>query len=197
MLATVAGGPAPSAAESAAIDEPGLVAAGEAAAAAEKARDEAAAALAEAEAELEAKRLELRAADVDADPDADPAVAPLQDTVDQAATALADAEDAYTAEMRAALDRWEAAVPDGLWAHLVTFERARRILAALEGTEPAGLAAAVTTAEEALHDALVAEAKAVRTVDFLRAAAARRRERLEITETIQERRAASAVRGDR
>lgn len=197
LLARVADGPKPTGAEAAAVTAEDLVTAGEAAVAAEKARDEARSALAAAEEALEAKRLELKAADIDADPDADPAVTPLQKQVDQAEDALTDAEDAYTEEMRADLDAWEAAVPDGLWADLLSFERARRILDALEKTKPDALAAKIATDEEALVDALTAEARTLRKVDFLRAQAERRKERLHVTETIQDRRAAAAVRGDR
>jgi hypothetical protein len=195
-FAAVAGQPPLTAAERAAIAEPGRVAAGEAALPLEKARDDARAALAAKRVELADKTLELLAADIDEELPAHPDIVALEDEVAALESDLDDAETALTPAMRADLDDWEAAVPDAPWGNLLAFEQAKRRLAELAALDPADLEAAVVAAEAALVTALEADGKRRRTLDFLRGAAAGSRRRNDVTVAVQDRRALGAVRGD-
>ena len=195
LLAQVRDSPEPTAAEAAALADPERVAAGEEAVDLEKTRDDARAAFAAKQAELDKKRLEVQAADVEADPDDDLAVQALLLEVGTLADQLQDAEDALE-PARAALDDWEATVPETVWASVQAFERARRLLAELAATDPADLLTALDAAETALADALAADAKARRTLETLTAAAAERQDRADVAAALRDRRLAGAVRGD-
>jgi hypothetical protein len=197
VFGAIVASPPLTAAEKAAIAEPGRVAKGEAAVPKEKDRDGKRDDLAARRAALEEKKLELLAANIDEDlpnhPDVKALVAAIAtlENVD-----LPKAEGDFTPAMRADLDDWEAAVPDNAWANLLSFEQAKRQLAALAAADPAALETAVTNAETALAAALGADLKRRRTLAFLRAAAAGNRRRNDVTLAVQDRRALGAVRGD-
>lgn len=149
------------------INDTTLVTDGTTAAAAEKTRDEARAELEAKQAALDQAILAAKTADIDADPGADTDVQTATGERDTAQGALDAAETAYTAEMKADLDAWEAAVPDETWRLLDEFEESAAILNELASTDPASLTAGLEAAETAYADALEAEDKKIRTQRFL------------------------------
>lgn len=178
------------------IEDAALQARREAAADAEKDRDEARAAVEATQAELEAKVLEVRAGDVDADPAADPAVTALQGELATLQTALDGKEAAFTPAMRDALDEWEASVPDPIWQNQAAFEGAKKVLGEMQTAAPAALVAALGTTQGTLVAALLAEDKGARTRRLLEAAARQAAERLARAREAQPQRFLGALRGD-
>ncbi len=171
----------------------------EAAADAEKARDDA---LTEVELKataLATKRVEVEAGDIDAEVDSDPAVIDLANQLQTAKTTLTAAEASFTTEMRQVLDRWEAAVPEPIWANLVSFGQAEATLKSLKtpSPTPTAMKTAVTNAESALLAALLEQDKNQRTSEHLSTTINSYRHALELSRGQQARRTHSAVAGDR
>lgn len=195
LLAGIAASRQLTAAEKAAIAAAG--ADGADAALLEAARDEKAAALAKKEADLAAKKLELLAANVDADVDADPAVVLLQGEADDLADELDTAQGNFKPADRAALDAWEAAVPDFVWSNLAAFERASYLLLDLAGLDYPGFGNALGTREDQLVTALKNADKSRRTRETLLGRVAGSRPAAEVAAAFLDRREAAALRGDR
>lgn len=195
LLAGIAASRPLTAAEKAAIAAAGTD--GADAALLEAARDEAAAKLARKRADLEAKKLELLAADVDADVDADPAVTLLQGQVNTLAGELATAQGNFTEADGKALDTWEAAVPDFVWANLAAFERASALLLELTTLDYPGLGTALENREDQLVTAVKNADKSRRTRETLLGRVAGSRPAAEVAAAFLDRREAAALRGDR
>jgi hypothetical protein len=196
VLEAIPDAPALTDAEVARITDTDIVKAGKAAAAKESARDTARTNREKAAAALEKAILAARAADVDTDPATVQAVKDKQKDFDDAAGPLATAETAYTAQMRADLDRWEATVPDATWRLLADFEEAKATLDRLKQSDPAALATAATAQEGNLVTALLAASKTGRTQSVLVLAAARSESRLAAAANSATARRFSAIRGD-
>jgi hypothetical protein len=196
ILAAIPDAPPQTDAEVARITDPDIVKAGKAAATKESARDTARVNRDKAAAALEKAILAARASDVDADPATVQAVKDRQKDFDDSAAPLATAETAYTGQMRADLDRWEATVPDATWRLLADFEDAKATLDRLKASDPAALATAATTTEGSLVTALLAASKSGRTQSVLVLAAARSESRLAAAANSATARRFSAIRGD-
>lgn len=95
------------------------------------------------------------------------------------------------------LDLWEASLPDGEYALAAAYGEAIDALTRLGAVVPADLASRCDDAEQALVDALVAEAKASRSTQFLRDAAAEQADLAARLRTLSRDTIASSVRGDR
>lgn len=119
------------------------------------------------ELDMEAARFAALAADVDADPEADAAVAALRDELADLEAELAPAATAHTTAFAAALDTWEAAVPDHVWANLQALDRALELLGLVADSDRAPLVAELTTSETALISALAADDRARRLTTYL------------------------------
>ena len=175
---------------------------GETAADEEKKRDDARAALRAAQTALDIAVVKAKLADVDkaadleADPGSDPTLKPLVDTRNQAKTDLDAAEAAFTPDMRADLDAWEAAVPDDTWGLLADFEEASEIIDSVGGIDFASAKTRRDTAEQALVDAYVAAEKSERARKLANAEQTRLSSVLKFELDNQARRLAGALRGD-
>jgi hypothetical protein len=175
---------------------------GEPAAAEEKKRDDARAKLQADEAALEEAVLKAKigdidkAAAIDANPASDTTLAPLVTAQATSAAALATAEAAFTALMKADLQTWESAVPDDTWALLADFEEASEILTAVANADPAAMKSARDAAEKSYVDARIAEQKAARAKRFAVAEQARLAAPLKFESENQSRRVMAALRGD-
>jgi hypothetical protein len=196
VLEAIPDAPALTDAEVARITDADIVKAGKAAADKESARDTARTNREKGAAALEKAILAARAVDVDIDPATVQAVKDKQKDFDDTAVPLATAEIAYTAQMRADLDRWEATVPDATWRVLADFEDARATLDRLKQSDPTALASAATTQEGNLVTALLAASKTGRTQSVLVLAAARSESRLGAAANSAAARRFSAIRGD-
>lgn len=138
--------------ESTEINDPALAAAAGTALTDEAVLTAAQQALAEAEAALELAVADALIADPYADPSADAAVQTAQTDRDNAANAVTGA--ALDDADREALDRWEVAVPDVIWANLLAYDAAVADLQALADAVPNDLVDAVDAAEGLLAQAL-------------------------------------------
>lgn len=121
------------------------------------------------ELELEAARFAARAADVDADPEADADVIDRRDELAQLEADLGAITAAHTAEFAAALDTWEAAVPDLIWANLQAFDQALALLDTVANSDRAPLLTALADSETALIEALETDDSATRLAAYLAA----------------------------
>jgi len=195
-LSGIVASPALDGADAAEITDAGQLADRQAAKDAEKARDDKAAELAAKRAELAKKILDLKAADVDVDLDADTDVQDLRDDVSDLEGELGTAETAFTADLRATLDGWEAAVPDPIWANLLAFLQASDALNALKDLDPATLTTDLATAEDALVTALTTADKAERSAAYLAGESALRHRGADVAASFLDRRQEDAVRGD-
>ena len=108
-----------------------------------------------------------------------PDIAAKQTARDTAQTEFDDAQLAYTADMRTALDTWEAAVPDATWRLLADFEEAHATLLSL-AVDPAALKTALTQAETNLANALDNVDKSELALRAREEAEARRAARVEL-----------------
>jgi chromosome segregation ATPase len=178
------------------IEDAALQADREAAADAEKERDEARAEVEAKRAELDAKVREAVAADVDADPAADPAVAALEGELAALRSELGAKEAAFTAALRDAMDEWEASVPDAIWQNLASLEDGKKTLEELQAAAPAALVAALGAAQGALVAALLAEDRGARTRRVLEAGAQQAAELLVRARDAHSQRFLAALRGD-
>jgi len=176
------------------VIDPDLVTDGTAGAGAEKTYQDAVEALEAAQAELDLEELELLAADVDVDLEADGDRQTLVAARDAAAAAVTAAEP--TANQRADLDSWEAAVPDGHWNGLTRLEKLRETLESLSAVTPADLASAVDSAEAALLAALQELDKSERTEIFVETALADASDAASYFLETFDQRVAGAARGD-
>jgi hypothetical protein len=138
--------------EKAEIDDPALAAAAGAALTNEAALTTAQQALAAAEAALELAVANALIADPYADPNLAADVVEARGNRD---TARTDVDNAAPSDAdREALDRWEVAVPNPIWANLVAYDAAVADLQALADAVPNDLVDAVNAAEEPLAQAL-------------------------------------------
>lgn len=118
--------------------------------------------LVEAQAAVAAKRQDLqlaiaaaRAADINADPYDDSSVQSEQSELDTREATLVDAVTAHTDAFADALDEWEGAVPDAIWANLHNYDQAIAALERVVDSDGATLASEFAAAETALIAALV------------------------------------------
>jgi hypothetical protein len=183
-------------AQRARINEAVLVAGGTVAAAKEKALDDASAALAATQAALDDAILKALFADPDADPSADPAVTAATAVRDAAQTAFDTATGEYTDEMRAALSRWEAAVPEETWRLADSLEEAKSNLTSLEDQDPAALTSDLATAESNWVAALAAADTRTRAQQLLAAEQESRAAALGVETAVNRHRKYIALRGD-
>jgi hypothetical protein len=197
LLEGIVAAPPPTPAEANRIADKTIVKNGKDAVTAEADRDTAADTLAAAEAALEAAELNARAADIDADVSKDAAVKKATKDRDAAAATLAPLETAYTQKLRAALDLWEATVPDATWRLLADLDEAETILGRLEDVDPAAeLADPLDDAEQDLVGALVADEKQARARAFVARAVVRSEARRDAADALSPARLDSALRGD-
>jgi hypothetical protein len=194
LLAPIPGAPALSAEEQARINQADIKQKGAAAAAKEKARDDARATLADKQATLDDATMDAIAAGKK--PEDVKAVKDATKERDDAVTDLAKKEGEYTAGMRKDLDTWETAVPDAAWRLLADFQEANAILNDLKATDPAALAKAMVDAESDLAGALDAEAVSAEATSFLQDSAAARDDRLDASSRSEPPLLFSALRGD-
>jgi hypothetical protein len=162
-----------------------------------KARDEARAAEQAAQAALDQAIAQAKVAHPAADPLVDAVVVAAKNKHDQAKIALAAAEAAVPPSARAPLDAWEATVPDTAWRRVAALAEADRVLNGLKAIDPTTLGPAADTAEGALVKALLAAAKADRTVRVLDAEVARLLVDDAFLQASAPRRIFAAIRGDR
>jgi hypothetical protein len=90
-----------------------------------------------------------RVADVNANTAADAGVVSAQADLVSALSDLDAAETAHTDEFATAVDLWEGAIPNGIWANLQSYDSAMAILSALSTSDAAPLTTAFTSAEDA------------------------------------------------
>ena len=131
---------------------------------------------------VDAKQLALLQAEVELEEETlkeGPDIAAKQTARDTAQTEFDDAQLAYTADMRTALDTWEAAVPDATWRLLADFEEAHATLLSL-AVDPAALKTALTQAETNLANALDNVDKSELALRAREEAEARRATRVEL-----------------
>jgi len=133
----------------------------------EKARDDAQDDVSAKQAEIEEALLDAMVADINADPETDATVIAKRAELVPLEAALASAEGDYDATMRSEMDTWEGAVPDHIWANVVSYDRAELLLTALKDADAAALSAAMDAAESSLVAALEAEDEAARLSDAL------------------------------
>jgi hypothetical protein len=183
-------------AERARINDTDLVNDGEAALVKEKARDDARAAVSAKGTELELAIAKAYVADINADPEDNAQVQSILTQLAGLNTAQQSAEDDYTAEMREDLDRWEASVPDHIWANLVAYDQAIILLTGIKDGDPNGLATSMDSAESSLTDALSQEDEGLRTNDTLDDLIYRLNERLDFHKATRQKRLLGVVRGD-
>lgn len=131
------------------IEDTDVVSKGTAAAAKEKARDDAQAFVDAAQAALDAAIVKALTTDPDTDPPTVSAVSDAQSALNLAVTALATAASNFSADERTDLDKWEAAVPEPTWRMAVDLEEAVAALVELKETDPATLAPPLQAAEAA------------------------------------------------
>ena len=154
--------------EKARITNTELVSDGEAAAALEKAYDEARAKVEAKEFDLELAIASARIQDMEANPEDDAAVKDIRTELDTTLKpALAAAEGDYTETQQDNLDLWEASIPDHVWANLVSHDQALELLTTIKVGEPAVLAKAMDKAEKDLVKALEKHDLSIRTNNFL------------------------------
>lgn len=151
------------------------------------------------EARLKVERAELaaRAANVDGDASKDADVKAASEELKKAQDALDAAGKAYTADMRALVDEWEAAVPDSAWRRFDSLLKAESMLRELEGTSSATLLTNYQTAEGVFGDALAEAAKRARTTTLLEDERARSSAAVDFHTTASDRLLFSALRGDK
>jgi hypothetical protein len=151
-----------------------VAAAGRAAAEAEQTRDEARATVREKR--VAYLRMVLVAVDQhpESDPSEDGDVQTAAGELQTALEALSEAEQALDLRPapeeptpREAFGRWEATVPDETWAALLALEDARRTLSRLRDVDSSELREQLALAEDALGDAIAAEAGGNRAVRAL------------------------------
>ena len=194
LLGPIATAPALTPAEQARITDATVTTDGAAAADKEQDRDDAETDLWEAQAVLD--RATMTAVAAGQDPTTTPAVQTAKTARDAARSALTTATGAFTAAMRRALDRWEAAVPDTTWQLLADFQEASAALTVLANDEPAGLVTALDAAESALAAALDAESRSADATSFLRESAAARAGALDAAARVEPALLFGALRGD-
>ena len=90
-----------------------------------------------------------RVTDINADPAADAAVISAQADLVSALSALDAAETAHTADFANAVDLWEGAIPNAIWANLQAYDSAMAMLTALSTSDVGPLTTAFTDAEDA------------------------------------------------
>jgi hypothetical protein len=178
------------------IEDTDIVTNGTAAATKEKARDDAQAAVDTAQAALDAAIVKALSTDPDTDPPTVTAVTDAQSALDLAVGALTTAAGDFSAEERAGLDKWEAAVPESTWRLAVDLEEAVAALVELKDTDPATLAPAVQTAESAWAAQLWAADIADRARIRVDSETASRQAQLDFETNNNRHRRAIALRGD-
>jgi len=176
----------------------------------EKKLDLARAAVADAEAAVRIKTLEVELARIQAltnnpelDPEEDAQVISKKTELTEAVTTLSDAqtvltnaETDYTDAMAEALDVWEAAIPDHIWANLVAYDDAVNLLTRIRDSDPAVLASNMDNAEVALVDALELEQRNQQVIGELGSRLLLLEAQLETLRNAHHPRKLSAVRGD-
>ncbi len=90
-----------------------------------------------------------RVADVNADPATDAAVLSAQGDLVSAQADLEAAETAHTVDFATAVDLWEGAIPDAIWANLQAYDSAMAILNVIGSSDASPLTVAFTDAEAA------------------------------------------------
>ena len=172
------------------------------AAAAQKARDDAALVLAEAAARLHAERIEALATDpggdiatMEADAATFPDLAQARADFDAAKADHDTKAVAFNAGMAQRLAEWQAEVPDALWSEAAVFYAAEDTLTDLK-TAPAALLTALQNAEAALLSALASVSQRQARVEFVAASLAAERALQSAVGQRASERSAAALRGD-
>ena len=94
---------------------------------------------------------------MNADPEVDAAVIAARDNLVNEVATLEAAQIAHTEEFANAIDLWEGAIPDAIWANLQAYDSAISILTALSTSDASALTTAFTNAEDALVTAATAD----------------------------------------
>ena len=183
-------------AQKARINDTKVVDDGKAAAAKEKTRDDAFQDLSAKQVVLNDAILNARATDIDVDPSTVQAVIDATKDRDDAKTVLGTASTAYGAADRAAIDKWEAAVPEDTWRLANELEEARSTLTELKNLDPATLVTALGTAEAAWVADLVKAEKSVRAAAFVLAESKSRIAFAEFEKNVNPHRRFTGMRGD-
>jgi len=131
---------------------------------------EARAAVAAQELTIELDIVAARVADVNADAEADAAVIAARAELANRIAALDAAEIAHTEEFASAIDLWEGAIPDAVWANLQAYDSAISTLTAVSTSDASVLATAFTNAEDALVTAATTDDDNIRLDQTLAAA---------------------------
>jgi len=137
-----------------------------------------------------------RVADVNAVPTADPGVISAQDDLATMETDLASAEAAHTEEFASAIDLWEGAIPDAIWANLQAYDSAIGILTALSTSNASTLTTAFTNTEDALVIAAIADDNNIKLDQTLAAASTMANMNTEYISSVRQAVGLSAMRGD-
>jgi hypothetical protein len=175
LIKGIKAAPTLTAAEKQRITRTDIVNAGKQAATLEDTRDKARDAYEDQLLQVEEARIDvLENAPDTKDPDAEPAVAALLGPLNTKEGELGNAENDL-AQKRAALDTWEATVPDPSWQLLADFSEATYLLQALARTNPyttstavADLADNVKTSEQKLAGSLQKQAEHERASEHIR-----------------------------
>jgi hypothetical protein len=186
--------------EHAAIDDATLLSDRESAANAEADRDATQDVLEQAQATYDQEYLKvLGASGVEgvtaALADSTSTLAQAKDAVDSASADLTQKQTDFDSNERALLDTWEAAVPDAVWRDLADLDSAEATLTELTAN-PASLVTAVTNAETALLNALLAVDAEDQELHAYEVALAESADKLNVADTLLTRARFSALRGD-
>ena len=172
------------------------------AAAAQKARDDAALVLADAAARLHAERIEALATDpggdiatMEADAATFPDLAQARADFDAAKGDHDTKAVAFNAGMAQRLAEWQAEVPDALWSEAAVFYAAEDTLTDLK-TAPAAMLTALQNAEAALLSALASASQRQARVEFVAASLAAEQALQSAVGQRAGERSAAALRGD-
>ena len=172
---------------------------------AEKARDDALVLVEAKRREVDEARLEMLSGDPDLSPaqvDAEASVAALLSDLATLEGDLTTAEDALDQEPapgdptpREVLDLWETAAPESTWSSFAALEAGRAALTRLSA-DPAPLAAAMSSTEDDLAQALTAQDTSDRAAELVETLAAERAAAAAVARSQQGRRLAGQARGD-
>lgn len=157
----------------------------------------------DARAEVAAQKLTVelaivaaRVADVNADPAANADVINAQGELATREANLAAAEAAHTEEFATAIDLWEGAIPDAIWANLQAYDSAISILTTLSTSDAATLTTAFTNAEDVLVTVTTDDDDNIKLNQALTAASTMVNMNMEYISSVQQAVGLSAMRGD-
>ncbi len=135
-------------------------------------------------------------ADIDADPLANAAVIATKGALTGLEADLVTAKTAHTQEFADALDSWEGAVPDAIWANLQAFDSAMAMLTAISTSDATPLTTDLINAKNALVSAADDDDDNRKLELALSAAASIAKRKTQHVTSVQQSVGLSAMRGD-